>query len=556
MTKFLNADLADLAHQLTLSPRRMRPAQIGGIERLLGLIEPDRAYPYDFVCFHITEYRRRGQAGGAMIPGSALIRDLITMAEAITRTAQFPCAELGEPCLTHDEVTERLGVSKKTVRRWRPRGLLGFWVIFGDGSSGLAFLTRSVDRFVRQHKGLVARGAAFKQLTPAERREIVERARAILARKRLKMHVVSRMIAAETDRAVETIRYTLRKYDRAPGHAPLFDRGGDVQLDDRHRAMVDRHRAGESVAQLADSFACSAESVRAVLREVRVREWKANPPVHIHNELFDAPGAGAMILDVPEPAGAGNPLPRPPHDLPAYLQSLYRVPLLTAEQEADLFRRYNYLKFKAGRAIKRIDPLTASEAEVRWVQALLSRIDGVRQRLIQSNLRLVVGIAKKHLRKADNVFDLISDGNVSLMKAIEKFDYARGFRFSTYATWAIVKNFAREIPESRGHYRRYVTGQDELLAAAADHRAPDDPGPEADRRRIRQTIAEGLETLSQREREIVAGHFGLSQGGTPQTLEQLGRRFGVTKERIRQIERRALDRLKESICPSLADAIA
>jgi len=554
MAKFLNSDLADLAHQLTLSPKRIRPAQIGGIERLLGLIEPDRAYPYDFVCFHITEYRRRGESAGAMIPGAALIRDLIAMAEVITRSAQLPLGALGEPSLTHEEVTTHLGVSKKTIRRWRPRGLLGVWVTFEDGVSRLAFLTRSVDRFARQNRALVARGAAFKQLTQEERRDIVDRARVILSRKRQKLHVVAKMIAAETDRALETIRYTLRRHDRASGSTPLFDRTGDVPLDDRHRVIVERHRAGESVASIAESLVSDESEVSAILREVQVRQWKADPPACIHNELFDATGADQWILDVPEPPASDGALPRPPRDLPAYLQSLYRVPLLTPEQEADFFRRYNYIKFKAAAAIKGLDPLAATDEDVAGVQSLIDASDVLKQRLIAANLRLVVSIAKRHVGRGGQIFDIISDGNVSLMRAVEKFDFGRGFRFSTYATWAIVKNFAREIPDSQGHYQRYVTGQDELLAAAPDRSVSQ--APETDRRRVRQTIVEGMELLSDREREIVSSHFGLSRWAAIQSIEQLGKRFGVTKERIRQIERRALDQLREVLSPSLVEILA
>ena len=132
MAKFLNTDLAELAHQLTLSPKRLRLGQTAGIGRLLGgLVDPDRAYPYDFVCYHITEYRKRGPRvempgdGKAMIPGKALISDLVSMADAITRKAGIPATDLQEPHKSHDELAEELNVSTKTVRRWRSYGHLG-----------------------------------------------------------------------------------------------------------------------------------------------------------------------------------------------------------------------------------------------------------------------------------------------------------------------------------------------------------------------------------------------------------------------------------------------
>jgi len=110
------------------------------------------------------------------------------------------------------------------------------------------------------------------------------------------------------------------------------------------------------------------------------------------------------------------------------------------------------------------------------------------------------------------------------------------------------------IPEERYHYARYVTGQEEILSSKADNRA--EPTSESDREHVRQVIASGINELDDREREIVSSHFGLGMKGAPLTLEQLGKRFGVTKERVRQIEQRALARLREVLAPSLIDAIS
>ena len=85
MAKFFNSDVADLAHQLTLSPRRLRLGQISRVDELLGVLEPDRAYPFDFVCYRITKYRKRRTPAGDSIPGKALISDLITRVETISR---------------------------------------------------------------------------------------------------------------------------------------------------------------------------------------------------------------------------------------------------------------------------------------------------------------------------------------------------------------------------------------------------------------------------------------------------------------------------------------
>jgi len=554
MPKFFNSDMAELAHQLTLSPRRLRMEQIHGIDRLLGLVEAERTYPFEFVCFHITKYRKRAPSTGYSIPGKALVNDLVTLAEVLSRKSNLAVAELGEPYDTHEELAKELQVSTKTVRRWRNRGLMGIRVIFDDGVNRLAFCRSTIDRFVQQHRALVVKGAAFTQLSEAEKRRIVDLARELLTQRPLKLHAAAQIISEQTGRAVETVRYTLRRYDEANKATALFtNRNGTVRCE-RHEAIWKCRRAGDSTEAIAGAFDCTVAEVETILRQVQVEQWLQTPLDWIPNELFDAPNADAMILEVDEPTAANAPTPRIPSDLPPYLRSLYLTPLLTREQEQDLFRRYNYLKFKAARVFKRVAPAAISAEQFEAISDLRSQIEQVRQRIIRANLRLVVSIAKKHAGWASNFFEVVSDGNMSLMRAVEKFDYSRGNKFSTYATWAVMKNYARSIPEQHYHNTRWVTGQETVLETAADRSA--EPVHAGDRERVKELITAGMQELTDREREVVSNHFGLEKPGTSLTLEEIGKRFGVTKERVRQIERRALARLREVLAPSLADAIS
>lgn len=555
VAKFFNRDLADLAHQLTLSPRRLRMSQVRAIEKLLAKIDESRAYPYEFVCHAITQYQKYG--GGratALIPGKALINDLISMAETLSRKSNLAVDELGESFQLHQELADELSISTKTVRRWRSRGLMGIRVVCEDGVNRLAFLRSTIDRFVRCNKGLVAKGAAFKQLSQSERDLLVDRARAILESKPLhKMHTIARAISEETGRAVETIRYTLRRFDEANPDLALFEGKALSEACERRLAIARCREAGESIESIAAAFDTDVDEVRLVLRQVEVQCWKDAPPECMPNDLFDAPDAKAIILDVPEPPAADAKMPAVPKGLPAYLRSLYVTPLLTTEQEQDVFRRYNFTKYLAKKALDRVDVDEPVEADCAGVRDLLAQADVLRQRIVKANLRLVVSIAKKHVGWSPNFFEVVSDGNVSLMRAVEKFDYARGNKFSTYATWAIMKNYARSIPTQHYHAARYVTGQDLVLETAAD--TQEAPVHESDQQTIRERIAEGLSHLTDRERTIVSRHFGLARTERPATLADLGRRFGVTKERVRQIEQKALARLREVLHPSLAEVI-
>ncbi len=545
--------MAELAHQLTMSPTRLREEQILGIETLLGIVEPEKAYPYELVCFHITKYRKRGPSAEASIPGKALVSDLVTFAEFLSRKSRISAVGLSEPFKTHQETAEELQVSTKTVRRWRDRGLMGIRVVCEDGVSRLAFFQRTIDRFIRQNQDLVNKGASFKQLTDGERLGIVDRARTIVAKRRVKMHAAARMISEETGRAVETVRYTLRRFDEANPQEAVFVGAEEVVHSEQELAICRCHEAGELSSSIARAFDCTPEEVESTLRRVQWHQWKQSTPACIFNQLFDAPNADAMILDVPEPPADAATKVRIPNDLPAYLQSLYRTPLFSREQEQDLFRRYNYLKYKTATLLNSIDVDDLTCEQFDKVASLTVSTNKVKQRIIKANLRLVVSIAKKHVGWSSHFFEVISDGNISLMRAVEKFDYSLGNKFSTYASWAIIKNYARSIPEEQYRTARFVTGREELLESSATMES--EWVAQSDRQRVRELIDAGIGQLDEREQEIVRGHFGLNSSNAPQTLEKLGQKFGVTKERIRQIELRAMSRLREVLSPSLVEAL-
>jgi RNA polymerase primary sigma factor/RNA polymerase sigma factor len=232
-----------------------------------------------------------------------------------------------------------------------------------------------------------------------------------------------------------------------------------------------------------------------------------------------------------------------PKGLPRYLASLYEVGLLNREQEQYLFRKYNFLKFRATQLREKLDPTKARSSDMDKIEELYDAAVKIKNRIVQSNLRLVVSIAKRHVNSAEDFFQLVSDGNMSLIRAVEKFDYTRGNKFSTYASWAIMKNFARTIPGEFRQKDRFRPTSEELFLAHADQRT-DRLMLENEQERRAEQVNRILESLDDREKKIVVSRFGLDYSQEPQTLKEVGAKLGVTKERIRQIEARAINKLR------------
>jgi RNA polymerase sigma factor (sigma-70 family) len=542
MSNYKNPAIRQLKEQqVRYAPREVRLEQIEKAEQLLEELDLSQNYRYQDLCQRVTAYRPE-MYPDLFVTGEEAAHDLRLFIEDLSDSANIKAETLAEQVLTVEDVSKRFKVSTKTIDRWRNRGLVSRRFMFGNRKR-IGFLKSSIDRFVARHAGDVQRGGQFSQMTDAERDEIVIRARR-LARAGGCPAEVSRRLARKTGRAVETIRYTLKNHDQHHPEAAVFPNAPQPLTEDVKKEIHRGFRRGMSVDRLAKRYCRTRASIYRVVSEMRAKRLLDQPIEFMYHDSFEAPHAEGLILGAAPQNPEKHATFRAPPGLPPYLAQLYSIPLLSKEQEAYYFRKMNYLKFRAARLRDQLDVSRAKTHVMDQIERSLDEAVEVKNLLIRSNLRLVVSIAKKHVKPNGNFFEMVSDGNISLIRAIEKFDFSRGFKFSTYATWAIMKNYARSIPAEHNLLDRYRTGSDELFMSSPDQRS-DQFEQELVNHRQHEAIIQILNRLDERERNIIMYRFGLNQDSEPQTLEQLGGRFGVTKERIRQLETRALEKLRK-----------
>jgi RNA polymerase sigma factor (sigma-70 family) len=462
---------------------------------------------------------------------------------ASNQDSDAPSKSTGKRVFTVDQLATMFNVSTKTISRWRNVGLEGRMFEFG-GRKQLGFPSDSVEQFVRQNPQRVRRGRKFSQMSEQERAEIIKGAKAMSRAGCGPTDIVKRL-TKKTGRSDETVRYTIKRHDQEHPHSAILGFFGSHQSREVGELVYEQHLRGTDVGTLAKRFGRSKMAITKMIGQMRAKRIFELPLDYMPSSEFEQPGAEQQIAGaMPEATGVRRKT-RIPTDLPAYLASLYDTPLLTTEQEVHQFRKYNYLKYRACSLRETLDPEKPSPRVMEKIERAYDQAAVTKNQIIQANLRLVVSIVKRYTHDAEGLFERISEGNVSLMRAVDKFDYTRGFKFSTYATWAIKNNYSRASAVESKLRERFQSRSEESMFERVDQRA--DPFKrEAAQRRYESSVKKILGCLDEREQRIIKERFGLGNRESASTLKEVGVGLGVSKERVRQIESRALAKLREA----------
>jgi RNA polymerase sigma factor (sigma-70 family) len=551
MRRIKDENLAELLMQLRYTPEGKRHKQVDALETLMNIIDPAKAYPFEFVHYRITGFHLKRSIEPYTLAGDELLDDLqVFLTKLSTKTAQH-VADLGEQVYTVDDLAQAWGISTKTVNRWRKRGLVARKFVFPDGVKRLGMQQSSVDHFFSTHPDIVSRARDFRRLTQTQMDRIIAVARD-LAQEDLSRHQVIARVAQETNRAHETIRYTLLSYEEKHPTQPLFARPSGIISPSQASRLYDMYLQKVPIAELMRQFNRSRSSVYRIINQRRATALMARRIRFVSSPEFEDPQQRQEILnetlELYEGMGTrsfesfeiqGEQL------LPEYLQILKDTPVLKGELELKLFRRYNCLKYMAYTTRTRISLSRVSSGLLKQAEAYLQEAEEIERLIIEANLRLVVSIASRHSFRGAGFADLVSKGNYALIRAVQEFDYSMGVRFGKRAALSIAKEYAKvsgkstELSKTRaesiGNIQRRLRETADIAAI------------ERTRHGLTQMIRSELD---QREQYVILHHFGLVGSGVKKeskTLNEIGNSLGLTKERIRQIELKALQKLRHCL---------
>ncbi|OHB73416.1 MAG: hypothetical protein A2Z25_10655 [Planctomycetes bacterium RBG_16_55_9] len=575
MRKIQCQNLAQLLMQLRFTPQKKRRKQLDAAEQLLAIIDKDKEYPFEFVCFRITGFHLQTDAEVPLIKGDELLEDLRVFITKLSGRLAHPAAEQDQKIYTLQALAEAVGVSTKTIGRWRKRGLAARKYVFDGGVKRLGFLQSAVDEFLRANPDLVSHAKNFARLTAKQKQRIVNEAARLSAGASLSRHQIINRISAKMGKSHETIRYILLNYERANPDKAVFKKSTGA-IEPAQAAEIHRlYKQGSDVKELMGRFGRNRSSIYRIINQRRAKALLAKKIDFVPSGEFLKAGAEETILAsrchlsglereepsqiksryssgfeprlrggdvIPAKAGiAGESL------LPEYLRILKDTPVLNREREVELFRRYNYLKFLAQQERSGLKPAGASGAKLSRIEGCLTEAEQIRTRIVEANLRLIISIAIKHTGAGTDFSELVSKGNFALINAVEEFDYTKGFRFGRLAALNIAKEYAKLSGKSVRKIRAQAGSQQDMERDFRTTLAQDVASTEKSRRSLAQIIKN---ELNEREQYVILNRFGLV--GSPirkqtKTLKQIGEDLGLTKERIRQIELTALQKLRQSL---------
>ena len=549
MPDFKIKQISSLLADIRFSPIRVKLDMIDRAESLLMLVDSDVAYPFEFICAKITGYNPGDDADIVMVKGVDIVADLRLFLLKLSQSVDQPTAMVGQNVYSISELAKQLNVSDKTIRRWKVDKLITRYFIFPDGVKKVGITQKSYDYFASKHPNLIQKASEFSRLKKEEKDEIIDLCRELKKENpSIKRQQAIKEISHRTGRSLETVRYTIQNLEtQNPNilNLPLTSIVNSKTQD----SIADLYQANVRVSEIMQIFGCSRSSVYRAINRQREKNILLEEFTFIDSSDFANEEALQKIVDTKIEMPNLLDIEIMPEDVNVYMRKLNRLNQFNRDQEVRMFRLYNAAKklfmLKKTTSCGHVSGELLSELET-----LLQKIKFTQSVLIQSNLRVVVNVAVKHLGREIPFAELISDGNVALMRAVEGYDFKKGFRFATYAGWAVVRSFAKITTEQ-------TFPLDDAMHKDMRHiDFKTVPVIEEAGRDLDLVISANLDD---REQYVIRSHYGLDNETLirreKKTLKQIGEELSLSKEAVRQIELKALQKLRHCISEDMFESL-
>lgn len=587
--------IGELIWQLRFTPADTLLQQAYRAERLIRVIVAEKAYPYDFICYKLTGYNSKGFAG-RLIRGGELLSDLSEFIWQVSNQILVSIKRLPEQAILVDELLKQLGMDLDEFMGWRPLGLAvrsaivddkilpvilqPSWEWFKSCYEGMV-ASRNVDLIVPRYEqdSIVysARALAYKGLSYCKIEKILERRfkRPAEVIRAVILKVLNHERGSEENKKVFAIdRLTVDKIKRIDkiraDRAEIINTNIDTSITNTNTNIINRvsksaeaynnpssgnrfkgglssedifklYKEGLSIDDLALLLDRPRSSIYRLIKRCKIKEWVNKRPFYYYLPDFDLPGSSDNIV-----------LPAEGIITARRENNTLNTPL-SPQEEHILFKAYNYIKWRMAELIDRAKREGFSKRTLSQLDQLSDLAEKIRVVIISANWGLIVRIAKNHISYSCGIDELISEATIPLLKSIECFDFRRGNKFSTYLSWAVMRDLARYTGKVGSLIQHYKLLDKDQLDRTLAYDINDGVDPE-DSYKSSILLLDALSMLSAREQLIIRNRFSIERDGLPpKSLSELGRELGISKERVRQIEAGALKRLKDYLLSSFSE---
>ncbi|MEM6258098.1 MAG: helix-turn-helix domain-containing protein [Planctomycetota bacterium] len=419
--------LSDLTRQLLYSPSDKRAEVVRHAEHLHDDLEPQKNYPIDFVVYRLTD-RRVPPSENVMLVGEAIKPDLRLLIDALSRSIEMRCDE-NDPCLTTNELAESLGVSTKTVARWRDAGLRWRWGVREQANKLMVLIPKSaLDAFQQGQPDRLSSATGFTRLSEDEKSRLIRRARRLAEATDSLPQTILAHLSKRTGRSIEAIRQQIQRHDRAfPDQAAFTDRTGPL-TDQQKTEIDDAYSRGITVAVLCGQFRKTRSTIYRAIHEGQARRITALKLYAVYSPIFDRDDADEVLMRPIVRQGKERSLGSEViRGLPENIRPLYNRSIEPDDVVRSLIIRYNFQKHRAIHQQELIKQGPPRASDLRVFNQFYHRIQQGRGEVIAAVLAVTLSLVLRQLPSGQRgnmsrLIPLLSQAAEVLVREIDRFD--------------------------------------------------------------------------------------------------------------------------------------